>query len=292
MKTISMKLFIMSFFVLFTGLIKAQTTITIGNGTASGTSAPVASWYNSSATESIYTGTEIGATGTINKIAYQKASGSAVTEPYIKVYMKMTATETMGTTPYVIGTTNFNTYTLVYDGNIPNAAVSGNMQITLQTPFVFSDSSKNLSVLVIGSVCISSGRPQYRYTTTPTKMSAGFTDGSIGCDGNNPWTYSSNMAPVWERPNLVLTMDAVLSVEENEFDANDLQIFIKERKLEVISQKSNIAEVTVFDLAGRKLADNKGNTATVVMDLPFPNQILIINVKTTDHKVFHKKIIF
>lgn len=272
--------------------MQAQTTITIGNGTSSGTSSPVASWYNSSANESIYTGTEIGSTGTITKISYQKASGSSTTEPSIKVYMKLTDIAASGTAAYTIGSTNFSNYTLVYDGNLPNSSTSGVMEITLQTPFAFSNLSRNLSVLVIGSTCIESGRPQYRFTTTPSKMSAGFTDGSIGCGGNNSWTPDSSMSPVWERPNLVLTLTSSLTIGEKAIDKNDIQILVKNGQLQAFSKKVAISEMTVFDISGRKLAAMKNDSETALLDLNLANQILIVQIKTADNTIINKKIAF
>lgn len=272
--------------------MQAQVTITLGNGTSSGTSSPVASWYNSSANESIYTGTEIGSTGTITKISYQKASGSSTTEPSIKVYMKLTDIAASGTVAYTIGSSNFSSYTLVYDGNLPNSSTSGVMEITLQTPFAFSNLSRNLSVLVIGSTCIESGRPQYRFTTTPSKMSAGFTDGSIGCGGNNSWTPNSSMSPVWERPNLILTVTPLLSIGEKTIDKNDVQVLIKNGQLQAFSKKVAISEMTVFDISGRKLAAMKNDSETALLDLNLTNQILIVQIKTADNSIINKKIIF
>lgn len=274
-----------------TGMV-AQTTITLGSGTSSGTSSPVASWYNSSATESIYTGAEIGMAGTITAISYQKASGSSTIEPNVRIYMKATELAAIGTVTYAIGNDNFSNYTLVYDGTIPNATSSGTMEITLQTPFSFSDASKNLSVLVVGSTCIPSGRPQYRYTTTPSKMSAGFTDGSIGCDGTITWTSASSMAPVWERPNLILTMQSWLSVGENSLSKNDVQVFAQNGQLQVISEKVLISEITVFDLSGRKLAKAQGNSETIAIDLKPSKQVLIVKIKTADNRITNKKILF
>jgi len=286
-----MKSLLFSAIMLATTSMIAQ-TITLGNGTSSGTSAPVASWYNSSATESIYTGTEIGTTGTITKISYQKASGSSTIEPNVRIYMKATELAAIGTATYSIGGSNFSNYTLVYDGTIPNATPSGTMEISLQTPFFFTDGSKNLSVLVVGSTCISSGRPQYRYTTTPSKMSAGFTDGSIGCDGTNTWNSTSSMSPVWERPNLVLTLQSSLSLGETISAKDDVQVLIQNGQLQVFSEKTIISEITVFDLSGRKLAAIKSNSETTTIDLNLAKQVLIVQIKTADNHIINKKIIF
>lgn len=181
----------------------AQTPVTIGTGTGTTTSYPIYPLFNYSATESIYTGTEIGSAGTITKLAYQKTSGSSTTAPAIKIYMKTTALTavTTGTSTYTIGTTGFAGYTLVYDGTLTNNGTNAWMEVTLNTPFAFTDISTNLSVLVVCSTYISSGRPNYTYTTQTAGRKTGYY-----YNDSTMWSSSSSMAPVLERPNIRLTL--------------------------------------------------------------------------------------
>jgi len=179
----------------------AQTPVIIGAGTGSSTSYPIYTFYYNSASESIYTGTEIGTTGTITKLAYQKATGNSTTAPAVKIYMKTTSLATVGSNNYTIGTTGFAGYTLVYDGTLPNSTTTGWMEVTLNTPFAFNHTTGNLSVLIVGTTYISSGRPAYTYTSQPDgrKTAYYYNDSTV-------WSASSSMAPVLERPNVSLTI--------------------------------------------------------------------------------------
>ena len=266
----------------------SQTVITIGNGNNSGTSAPIATFYNTSATESIYTGTEIGMVGGITKIGYYKNSGASTTNPYVQVYMKSTSLATIGTVAYVPGVQNLSEYTLVYDGEFPNYNTSGLLEVNLSRPFNFTDTSKSLSVLVLGVTCIPSGRPQYRYTTTPTKMAATYNDGAIGCGGTIGFTESATFSPVWERPNLTLTMSA-LSAET--FDASGVAVFVNNNQLQISSGNSAIKNIELFDLTGRKLSFSEINSKEAVINPDIPNQVVIAKITAENNTVITKKIL-
>lgn len=275
--------------LLFTSSIYSQVTITIGNGTGSGTSSPIASWYNSSATESIYTGTEIGTTGNITKIGYTKASGSSTTNPSVKVYMKTTSAADLGTASYAIGSQNFSNYTLVFDGQLPNTASTGLMEITLTTPFSFTSTAQNLSVLIVGTTCISSGRPQFRYTTTATRMSAGHNDGSIGCGGSSSFTFNSSFSPVLERPNLTMTL-AALSTPDFQ-NQNEIAVAVHGNTLEAASPTNKIKSILVFDITGRRIAASDFNSNTAIMDVNLAKQMAIVKIITENNLEITKKII-
>ncbi len=268
----------------------SQTNVILGEGTGSGTSSPVASWYESSATESIYTGAEIGLNGQITKLAYQKASGNSTIAPSIKIYMKHTAQAFIGESDYSVGTSGFAGYTLVYDNVLPNNSTSGWMEVTLQTPFTYS-SAQNLSILVIGSTCISSGRPQYRYTTAQgNRMSAGYDDGSIGCGGNNPWTAASVMEPVWERPNVRLGFGTLAS--ESFSEANTL-VYSQDGLLNIASVVE-MANVKVYDMVGKEVFSIRDiNSAAVALNgLAAKGQMLIIKITDSYGRVINKKTVY
>ena len=271
--------------------LQAQSTVTIGTGTGSGTASPIASWYNSSATESIYTAAEIGATGGITKLAFQKASGSSTVAPAVKIYLKKTTTASVAA-DYTIGTTGFSAYTLVYDGTLPNNTTTGWMEVTLQTPFNYTG-TQNLAVLVVGSTCIESGRPQYRYTTTSgNKMSAGYDDGEIACDGNNPFTANSTLEPVWERPNLQLTLGALGTFEP--IATNDIVVFGSKGTLSISSEKGGLSAVTVYDVQGRQLfaAENINAKTLDITSLPQTGGVLLINVTDAENRQTIKKVVY
>ena len=271
----------------------AQVNVIVGNGTGSGTYAPVASWYESSATESIYRGNEVNAIGEITHIAYQKKSGASTIQPNVNIYMK-TTTSSILSDDYSIGDSGFEAYTLVYSGELPNNSTTGWMEVTLQTPFSYTDTGKNLAILVTGSTCIDSGRPQYAYTTTEGgKMSAGYNDGIIGCGGNNPWLASSTMEPVWERPNIRLGIDGELSSDDF-IMGNDFTIYKNNEVITISSTESQINTVQVFDLSGRVIysQNNIGSNKIVLNNLKASNQMLIVKVTGADNKIANKKIVF
>ena len=65
---------------------KAQTTVTIGEGTATSNSNPIGTYYNYSITEQLYTAEEIGTAGTISSISFYYMGIAAKNLP-ITVYM-------------------------------------------------------------------------------------------------------------------------------------------------------------------------------------------------------------
>lgn len=282
-------------FSLLTSLFFANAiaqTITIGNGTFSGTSAPVASWYNSSATESIYTASEIGTSGNITRIAYDKASGSSTVDLNVRIYMKTTAADYLENT-YAVGN-DFNDYTLVYDGVMPNHSTSGWMEVLLQTPFSYTDTSQNISVLIVGETCISSGRPQYRYTSTSgVRMSALYTDGGIGCTANNPWVATSSMAAKLERPNIRLTLET-LSNNKYKWSEGDVIITKNNDSFTLTSSSSVVNKIEVFSLTGQLLYSNDAvkSNRFLIDGIQQTNNILIVRLTNEDNLSMIKKLIF
>ncbi|WP_222167243.1 T9SS-dependent choice-of-anchor J family protein [Edaphocola aurantiacus] len=190
--------------LLCSGLLLRGQTVTIGTGTGSGTSTPFSRFYEYSMSESIYLGSEFGGnTGNITAIAYDKASGSSTaTTPSVSIYMKLTTSTTVGTGIYPV---SLSGYTLVWTGSFPNSA-SGWQEVTLNTPFPYPSTSQNLSVLVLNNsgAVISSGRPQFRYTTTSVRQEADYT-------GSSAWTAASSLIPHWERPNARFTLSPLSS---------------------------------------------------------------------------------
>lgn len=272
--------------------LHAQTTVTVGTGSGSGTSAPIASWYDSSATESIYTAAELNTTGYITTLAYQKASGNSTVTPSVKIYFKTTATAATGTTNYTIGE-GFNGYTLVYDGTLPNNTTTGWMQVTLQTPFALT-ANTNLSILTVGSTCIESGRPQYTYTTTSgNKMSAGYNDGSIACGGTNPWNATSNMSPVWERPNIRLSITNQLSTGAIGKPNNTIAVYNNAGKLTVRSANTALKNIIVYNVQGRELYSTALNGTDVVLDALAPTgQLMLVKVTDTNNVTTTTKTVY
>ena len=139
--------------------IGAPTVVTIGTGTST-QSYPLDRYYNYSTHEALYLASELTTPGSIKTIAYQKASGTDVNPiESVKVYMKNTTDTTMSG-----GTYSLTGYTLVYEGNFPNDATSGWMEVELDTRFAYAGNS--LSILVVKDYQYwTSNYPYWTYTT-------------------------------------------------------------------------------------------------------------------------------
>lgn len=274
-----LSLFTVALFTIVAFTTHAQTTVTVGSGVGSGTASPIATWYNTSATESIYTAAEIGTTGYITTLGYQKMGGNSTVAPAVKIYIKATATASLSDAVYTIGNA-FIDYVLVYDGTLPNNG-TGWMQVSLQTPFAYTNGSQNLSILTVGTTCIESGRPQYSYTSTVNRMSAYYNDGSIACGGNAPFTSAVTMRPVWERPNIRFTITTELGTGIANTPANNIIVFNNTGKLTVQSQNAALKNVSVYDVQGRELLSMNANGHELTINgLNTAGQLLII--KATD----------
>lgn len=277
----------------FSILMHAQNEITIGTGTSSGNFYPIATYYNSSATEALYLGSEINASGSITKIAYDKASGNSTEEPEVRVYMKTTDKTSHGNSDYALGWAEYSQYTQVYQGRLQNHASSGWMEIVLDVPFSYPNQLQNLSVLVVGKTCISSGRPQYRQTTTGSQRLLGaFDDGQIGCDGSLEWNEYENFKPKLERPNIKLIFSS-LSTNER-IPQNAFVVYKENGSLTVKSSSEKISEVALFDTSGR-LIDKKQNADSKEIyfnNIAIKNQLLIVKITSQKNKTATKKVVF
>ena len=169
--------------------------IIIGTGTTSSPLQPMYRYYNYSAHEAIYLQSEIGVAGNITHIAYDKASGADVNPiQYVTIYMKQTADATLAT-----GNFDLVGYTQVYNGSYTNNATTGWMEVQLDSPFAY-DNSSNLQVLVIkGYEAYISNYSYYKYTTTTSTMSRYNYD-----DYTAPTTLTSTTM----RPNLRLQINS------------------------------------------------------------------------------------
>ncbi|GLB53075.1 hypothetical protein NBRC110019_21150 [Neptunitalea chrysea] len=188
-------MFLLTFFA---NWAQAQYDVSIGLGTSTQYYSPINRWFNNSASEILYYGSEIGVTGTITDIKFDKASGSnSVTIDEVFIYMKTTSATAVTAAP------DQTTYTLVYQGAYPNDN-TGWIGVTLDTPFAFSDASQNLSVLVVKSYqSYTSDRPYYSYTTTSASTMAYYqSDGSA-------WSNGGSMNSSSNRPNVQFTLSGV-----------------------------------------------------------------------------------
>lgn len=269
----------------------SQNEIIIGTGTSTSNFYPIATYYNSSSTDALYLGSEIGMAGKIEKIAYDKASGNSSEEPYIAVYMKITDKTSHGNSNYSLGEADFSQYSLVYEGYLQNNTTSGWMEITLNSPFYYYDASQNLSVLVIGNTCINSGRPQYRQTTMPERLLGAFDDGNIGCGGEVQWNSYDAFKPRLERPNIKLSFSS-LNTNENKWAG--LQVYKENGTLQIKSPNEPLSKVELFDIQGRIIQKSELiNSKNISIDqISAKNQMLIVKITSTKNEVAVKKTLF
>ncbi|MDD4309515.1 MAG: carboxypeptidase-like regulatory domain-containing protein [Candidatus Cloacimonetes bacterium] len=169
--------------------IGAPQIVDIGVGTATQTY-PIDRFYNYSAHEAIYLASEIGMSGAIKAIAFNKASGADVSEiESVSIYMKHTSSSTLNTGDY-----SLDGYTLVYSGSFTNNATSGWMEVNLNNMFSYNNSF-NLSVLVVKDFqqYLNSEYPLWTYSTAAQSRARQDRD-----DNNAPTslTASSNLPNV------------------------------------------------------------------------------------------------
>ena len=118
---------------------KAQTTVTIGEGTATSNTNPIGTYYNYSITEQLYTAEEIGTAGTISSISFYYM-GIAAKDLPITVYMKHVDEENLASA----GITLADAYE-VFTGTLSVPATAGWVTINLDTPFDY-DGTSNLLI--------------------------------------------------------------------------------------------------------------------------------------------------
>lgn len=190
------------FYVLFAlpSLLSAQ--VIIGTGSTGQSNIPIYTLYEYTASEIIYLGSEINTTGNITEIGFNKVSGtSTATTSNVTIYMKATSAATVN------ATTSLTDYTPVWSGTFPNSA-SGWQSVTLGTPFAFTSTSSNLSILIVNNSndFIGSGRPNWAYVSTSSNYRASYYSSS-----NTPWSASSSMTRTYSRPNIRISVSAAVS---------------------------------------------------------------------------------
>lgn len=140
--------------------IGTPTEILIGAG-ASTQNHPLNRFYNYSVHEAIYLASEIVLAGSIKSIGYFKSSGANV-DPIeaVTIYMKNTPLTSLSSGNY-----STDGYTAVYSGSFSNNAVSGWMEVNLDTMFQY-DGINNLAILIIKNYQqYVSSYPMWRYST-------------------------------------------------------------------------------------------------------------------------------
>lgn len=159
----------------------ATITVTIPStpGTDTSSFTPTNRRYTYSGARMLFTASEIGTTGTVSGMSFQKYSGSTSTSiNYISIYMKETTATSVTTS---LPSTFPTGYKLVYFSSyIDNTMTSGWTNVTFSTAlsdiFTYSGGSNNLEIVVkkVSSETAVSGTnvPVYSCNTTTGTMSA------------------------------------------------------------------------------------------------------------------------
>lgn len=177
-------------------VVKAQTTVTIGNSTSYSRYTPINRYYYYSASDAIYLNSEINESGEITKLAFYKATGSnSTTISGVSIYMKHTSATTLTT-----GSHSTSGYTLVWSGAFPNNS-TGWKEVTLTTPFAYNGND-NLQIYVRKNYQSSTSYyPQYRYTSMSSPYKARYGYGSSMPTNLNQISYRPNVRMVIEPTN-------------------------------------------------------------------------------------------
>ena len=120
----------------------AQTTVTIGEGTATSNTNPIGTYYNFSITEQLYTAEEIGMAGTISSISFYYM-GLAEKDLPITVYMKHVDEENLASAGISLADADE-----VFSGTLSVTTTAGWVTIDLDTPFDY-DGTSNLLIGII-----------------------------------------------------------------------------------------------------------------------------------------------
>lgn len=160
-----------------------------------------------SASRMLFSASEIGATGTITALAFQKYSGSTSTSiNYITIYMRETSSSTVSTAMPTGFPTGWKR--VYYSGVIDNTMSSGWTTVTLSTAtsdiMTFSGGSNYLDIIIIKETAETgtSSFPVWSCNTASGPMSA-YYFGSSAFTSTSSFTTTST-----KRPNIQLTIDA------------------------------------------------------------------------------------
>ncbi|RYY00698.1 MAG: fibronectin type III domain-containing protein, partial [Gammaproteobacteria bacterium] len=141
-------------------------TVTIGTGTTTTGQSPWDIFYGYSYVQTIYSGSEINASGNITAIKYYYAGTSLTNNQAIKVYMATVARSSFSSTTNWEPLANL---TLVYDGVVGSPTVPGWITITLATPFAYNSTAGNLLIAIDENTSGNNGSTRFRSTTlTPS----------------------------------------------------------------------------------------------------------------------------
>lgn len=168
----------------------AAVDATVGTGTSADNKVGLHPYDKNSSSQSLYTSTEIGKTGTITDIAYEvKALGNNKLTGRLKIYFIETGWETLTTSQRV---TDSDAKTLVYDSGddkYTGPSSTGWQSFHLTTPYVYTG-SKSLIVATELTTTQYNTSTTYAYTETSSKSIVKGADSAPDADNNGKNDYA------------------------------------------------------------------------------------------------------
>ena len=170
----------------------SQTTVTIGEGTATCNTNPIGTYYNYSITEQLYTADEIGMAGNITSIGFYYMGLAEKSLP-ITVYMKQVNDLDLATAGISLADADE-----VFSGTLSVTTTAGWVTIDLDVPFAYNGTSSLLIGIVKDYLYYFSGQ-SWQGTSTSATM-ARYTQ-----NDNNAYTVSTTPSSAQScRPNIQL----------------------------------------------------------------------------------------
>ncbi len=233
---------------------KAQ-VVTITNGTNGSASAPLNHSNPYSANEMIYLQTQINQAGNIGKIAFEKAGGANVS-PITNVFIYMKHTTLSALTAGAFDTTG---YTRVYKGDFTNNSTTGWMEVVLNTPFVYNNTS-NLSIIFFKNNGSTGTSQTYKYGFV-TRLATRRANNATGI------TTATNLTTSDALPNLRLEFVAPTGMAKAIDPAAFSLTPNPATGLVVIKNAENASLIQVLDLTGRVVLSQKVQETNSELDL-------------------------
>ena len=108
----------------------------------------------------------------------------------------------------------------------------------------------------------------------------------------SPYQFTTNIGTFNNRFEIVY--QSTLGIENPNFDANNVFVFVKNDNININSGTNNMKNVQVFDIRGRLVYDKKEVNATTfeIENLKVEQAILVVKITSQDGQIVTKKIIF
>ena len=268
----------------FTTLPSGGTVVTIGTGTST-QGYPLSCYYGYERSSSLYTASELGTTGIINKVEWYPTITLSYNVP-VKIYIKTTTASTISSSTWA---TAISGATLVYDGTMAGTTANAWKAFSLSTTFNYTGGSNNLMVLVEtnygGTGAGSSSGPACRYSTATNRHMY------IRADNSAP-TGTAIVSS--RRPNIRITIGGVASPKTENLDqfenSSEMISAYPNPTTGVITIKSEgtIKSIDVYSITGAKILSRPNITDQASKDIDlskFNNgiYIIIVNDGTKNH---------